>query len=105
MTTARDRAVLARDAVMWRLRGAACKGKNDLWNAGEALLEDARTHEEVMEAAEPLLEVCRGCPEIQACALWAKFDHYSGVAGGEVLYDGAPRVKAVPRRRQTQLAS
>ena len=100
--------MLARDAVRWHLRNAACKGLNQMWNEGEAKLEAARTHAEVTTAAAPLLEVCRGCEALQLCRQWAQFDHYSGVAGGEVLYDGQPRQKAAPehrRRQEAQVAS
>ena len=100
-----DRQVLARDASA-ALFAAACKEQRDLWNRCEEEHATAVTTGQARRAAEPLLEVCGGCPIVPACRRWAEVDHYTGVAGGTAWLNGKERPVHWVRRPQTpRLAS
>lgn len=84
------------------LRGARCKGTGRWWSRIEATSAAARSVEGRDEAAAPAMDMCARCPVREACATWARSAHYSGIAGGIVLHEGAPLTLA--RRRTMELA-
>lgn len=96
-----DRQALAQNASAV-LVAAACKAHSDLWNRYEDQHAAATTKEQARQAAEPLLEVCSGCPVAQACRRWAEVDEYTGIAAGTAWLNGTERPVHWVRRPQSR---
>lgn len=96
--------VLARQAAN-RLFAAACVGMGPLWSQREAMHEQATTPEEAVQAAAPLVRVCRQCPIMAECRTWAVLDSYTGIAAGSLWVKGIERDIDMVRRPGQQLAS
>lgn len=77
-----------------RLIAAECRDLGWLWNRQEALLSEASTRAEAIDAARPLIEVCLTCPIVNECRAWAVEDSYSGVAAGTVWHEGRESVRS-----------
>ncbi|MEG9225245.1 hypothetical protein [Aeromicrobium sp. Sec7.5] len=82
-----------------RLDRASCVGREAEWAEVEHRWAEARSVDEAVEAAAPLIEICQGCPVLAACAQWAEIDRYTGVAGGRPLVRGVHRPYAWVHRR------
>ncbi|MCK5890242.1 MAG: hypothetical protein P1U38_02960 [Aeromicrobium sp.] len=82
-----------------RLSQASCVGRELEWAEGEQVWTEARSIEEALAAAAPLIEICQGCPVRAACAQWAEIDRYTGVAGGRPYVRGVHRPYAWAHRR------
>lgn len=86
-----------------RLARASCVGRDAEWAEGEQRWMEARSVDEALVAAAPLIEVCQQCPVLAACTQWAEIDRYTGVAGGRPYVRGVHRPYAwVHRRDQEQ---
>lgn len=93
MGSSRNVVVLARHAAS-QLRSAACKDSRSLWDAAEAVVEISPLRA-VAAAAAPLVQMClTECRVQEACLEWARFDRYTGVAGGQVLVEGRNRSRS-----------
>lgn len=84
-----------------RLDRASCVGREAEWAEGERAWTEARSVDEALAAAAPLIEVCQDCPVIAACGSWAEIDRYTGVAGGRPFVRGVHRPYAWVHRRDT----
>ncbi len=82
-----------------RLDRARCVGREAEWAEGEQRWTEARSVDEALTAAAPLIEICQACPVLAACAQWAEIDRYTGVAGGRPYVRGVHRPYAWVHRR------
>ena len=85
-----------------RLGQASCMGRESEWAEGEQVWTEARSLEEALVAAEPLIEICQECPVLAACAQWAEIDRYTGIAGGRPYVRGVHRPYAWVHRRDRE---
>lgn len=82
--------VLAQAASV-RLIAAACAGLGKMWNRQEELHAAATSRATSWAAAEPLLELCGGCPIVAECRTWAGVDDYTGIAAGSAWVKGVEK--------------
>jgi hypothetical protein len=82
-----------------KLRGAACAGRAELWNAGEAQLR-ACSGPDRDGPAVAIMRLCEGCPVLQVCGQWARAEGYTGFAAGTTWVNGRAGV-ALPAERVT----
>ena len=85
-----------------RLDRGSCVGREAEWAEGEHIWAEARSVDEALAAAAPLLEICRACPVLADCAKWAEIDRYTGVAGGRPYVRGVHRPYAWVHRRDRE---
>lgn len=92
-----DRRRALGDELLYAMGGrAACKAQSAWWVSCERDLEWAETVVEARAAAAPVVEMCRSCPVLDLCELWAVLERYSGLAAGHAWEKGRKRDPMVP---------